>query len=315
MEAALLPEKTSKEAIPQQTRADFLKGCWVLFIFSFSAAMQSLLWILPGTLSTTLGSIYSSSFGPNTVQDMFIVGSFAFFPATFAAEYAMERFGLRICTITNVFMIACIAALRFAAQSDSHLSLALWILSAIFVGFTGPITMALPGYLAEQWFTPEQRATATAIAVESASLGSAFAYLLPGLVPQNTMSDLNRVYGLCMGLCIALLLCCVYFPAGPSKPPSRSAAMDVDDGQARAPVTLSSIWRGVQALARNSQFIIIVLVYGVILGFNGAWSTTLNLNLRHAGLSEDFAGYIGFSGMVSGRTRTSSGFVFCRGCN
>jgi nitrate/nitrite transporter NarK len=64
--------------------------------------------------------------------------------------------------------------------------------------------------------------------------------------------------------------------------------------------TFSSMWTALRALARNSQFIVLVCVYGGVLGFNGAWSTTLNLNLSHAGLNEDAAGYIGFSGMMVG---------------
>lgn len=282
VEVALLAEEGKSSGPAPQTRADFIKGCWVLFIFSFSAALQALLWILPGTISTSLAAAYAHSFGPNTVQHMFIIGSFAFFPATVAAEFAMERFGLRVCTITNVLILTGIATLRCAAQTDSSTSLALWMGSAVLVGLSGPMTMALPGYLAELWFTPAQRATATAVAVEAATVGSSLGYLLPGLLPQNSIADLNRVYVLCLCLCVANLAFCVYFPAAPTAPPSRSAAAaDTADagahGTGRPPVTLASVWLGVRDLAGNSQFVIVVLVYGVILGFNGAWSTTLNL--------------------------------------
>lgn len=274
------PESSHAPRPSAQSRADFIKGCWVLFIFSFSAALQALLWILPGTISTSLATVYANSFGPNTVQHMFIVGAFAFFPATVAAEFAMERFGLRVCTITNIILLVGIAALRCAAQTDSSASLYLWLGSAVLVGLSGPMTMALPGYLAELWFTPVQRATATAVAVEAATVGSALGYLLPGMLPRDTIANLNHIYILCLGLGIALLACCVYFPAAPACPPSRSAAAADNaeaDAQGRHTVTLASVWLGVLGLARNSQFLVIVLAYGVILGFNGAWSTTLNL--------------------------------------
>lgn len=223
----------------------------------------------------------------------------------------MERFGLRICTICNIVVLFGISALRFAAQTNSITSLVLWILSAVLVGVSGPMVMALPGYLAELWFIPRHRATATAIAVEASTIGSAFAYLLPGLLPQNTISDLNRVNVLCLGLSVGLLLCCACFPSRPSIPPSRSAAVNAEGSEERPPATLFGMLRGVVALARNSQFVVVVLVYGVVLGFNGAWSTTLNLNLSQSKLSQNFTGYIGFSGMVWSAARLNMILLDC----
>jgi hypothetical protein len=328
------PHKSVEHHQPQPL-ADVLKGCWVLFLFSYSAALQSLLWVMPGATSTSLASVYSKSFGPNSVQQFFIIGSCAFIPATFISVYACERFGVRVCTIANAFILAGIAGLRFGAQANTDSALVLWQLSAVLVGLSGPITLAVPSILAELWFPPERRATATAVAVEAGTIGSALGYLLPLMLPAATLTDVNRMYALSAGLALLLLACCCYFPAGPSVPPSRSAAATAaadeaaaalaerpegeraegtsalllqDEGTAPTAMSMTAgavpaasshhlhathassspaavLCASLHALSRNPPFLVIVGVYGVTLGMNGAWLSTLNLNLRHAGLS------------------------------
>lgn len=41
-----------------QTWHDFLKGCWVLFVYSLFSGVQCMLWLVPGPLSSTLLEVY-----------------------------------------------------------------------------------------------------------------------------------------------------------------------------------------------------------------------------------------------------------------
>ena len=228
--------------------------------------------------------------------------------------------------------------------------------------------MALPSHLAEIYFSPRWRTTATAIAVESATFGTAMAYLVPLTLHENSLeggptrslrvsthgiritptpshTDLNSLNAFCVALVAVLLLCCIYIPQGPSVAPSKSAALDLReegksvlspradapeaDGGAfavsgashapgadsanaafeetyaaprpvLAPLAHRSKWHDLQSLASSPPFLVVLVAYGVVTGFSGAWSSTLAINLSRIGLSEQYAGLIGFSGMLAG---------------
>jgi MFS family permease len=283
----------------QQPWYDTLKGSWVLFVYCYFSMLQTMIWAIPGTVSTTLLAVYPSFITPFDVQLILAWGAFCFIACSFPVAYWLARpHGIRRCTVVGVILLTVGAACRCGAQTDSIVSLLLWHLSGVCAGLANPIAMAAPALLAETWFNAKHRGLAMALAAEANSVGGAVAFLLPpALLPANTLHDLNHVNAVCLSLCLACCACCLYFPDAPSVPPSRSAVAEGTSSQALSLATMSAAF---VRLAQNPQLCLVALVYAVSVGFNSAWSGTLNLNLSQVGLSQSMAGYIGMAATLAG---------------
>ena len=86
--------------------------------------------------------------------------------------------------------------------------------------------------------------------------------------------------------------------ARPPKPPSNSAATGRLD-----------FTSGLKHLVKNYNFLLLVLLYGASIGVYGAWCSVLDQNLSEFGLgvSQKFAGWLGFVAIISG---SFSGIIF-----
>lgn len=274
--AGALEKGASLDVDAEQPWQDTTKGCWVLFVYCFFSMLQTMMWAIPGTVSTTVGVVYPNSISPFDVQIILSWGAVCFLLCAAPVAYWLARpHGIRRCTIVGILLLTACAACRCGAQTDSALSLALWNISGVFAGCANPIAMAAPALLAETWFQPRHRGLAMALAAEANSIGGAVAFLVPpALLPADTLRNLNHVNFACLGVCLICLACCAYLPDAPSVPPSRSA---VAEGSASATLTLSAMFAALGRLVRNRQLLVVVLVYAVAGGFYSAWSGTLNL--------------------------------------
>lgn len=120
--------------------SDTVKALWVLFVFSYSASLQAFLWLVPGTISVTLTTVFTS-FGSDSVQDLFQISAVSFLCSAVLTAYAMgPRLGLRGSIYLNAAMLTLVVILRYCAQNTgTSLSLFLWQGSAILTGLAGPI--------------------------------------------------------------------------------------------------------------------------------------------------------------------------------
>ena len=318
---ALLDGSALERDAPQPWQ-DAAKGYWVLFVYCLFSMLQTMMWAIPGTVSTTLTSVFPNSVSPFAVQVILSWGSLFFVLCSFPVAYILARpYGIRRCTVLGIFFLTACAVCRCAAQNDSPLTLALWNISGIFAGLANPLAMGAPALIAETWFQPKHRGLAMALAAEANSIGGAVAFLIPpALLPADTLRNLNHVNVVCLGACLACCLCCLYLPDKPSVPPSRSA---IAETTASDILTFSSMIEAVMRLARSPQTCLVVLMYAVVSivkrrrsihaqcptprstraqagGFNSAWAGTLNLNLSQVGLSQNMAGYIGFASTLGG---------------
>ena len=132
-------------------RSDTFKALWVLFVFSYAAFLQAFLWLLPGTISVTLITVYSKSFTVDSIQLNYQVSSIAFLVMAIVAAYCMgPRLGLRGSIMITAALLTTVVVLRFCAQDvDATLSLVLWLLSSVLTGVSGPIPSAL---FLRSWF-------------------------------------------------------------------------------------------------------------------------------------------------------------------
>ncbi|OXB81612.1 UNVERIFIED_CONTAM: hypothetical protein H355_008774 [Colinus virginianus] len=175
-------------------------------------------------------------------------------------------------------------------------------------GLAGPTVMNAAPFLSTTWFSPDERATATAIASLLNYLGCAGAFLVGPLVvpsPNGTSSHLPLVslsntehikdrieavlyaeFGMVSLIFSAAL---AYFPSRPPFPPSVAAASQ-----------RLSYRRSFCRLLSNFRFLMIALAYAIPLGVFSGWSGVLDLILTPVHVSQVDAGWIGFWSIVGG---------------
>ena len=191
----------------------------------------------------------------------------------------------------------------------------------IIVNLAGPVAMAAPPVLSSTWFPPHQRTTATAISTMAGYAGTAFSFLIGPAVVDDVQStsipkigdnyvlnstqerryrdQINVLLYVEAGVMLLIFFCVlIYYPARPPKPPSYSAATGRVD-----------FTNGLKQLFKNYNFLLLVLLYGASTGFYGGWSSVLDQNLSEFGLgvSQKFAGWLGFVAIISG---SFSGILF-----
>ena len=191
----------------------------------------------------------------------------------------------------------------------------------IIAGIAGPVAMAAPPLLSSTWFPPHQRTTATAISSIAGYVGTAFSFLIgPAFVDdvgstsipkignnyvlnstqeRKYRDQINVLLYVEAGAMLLIFFCVlIYYPARPPKPPSNSAATGRVD-----------FTSGLKHLVKNYNFLLLVLLYGASKGVYGAWCSVLDQNLSEFGLgvSQKFAGWLGFVAIISG---SFSGIIF-----
>uniref|UniRef100_A0A8B9NFV9 Solute carrier family 49 member 4 n=1 Tax=Accipiter nisus TaxID=211598 RepID=A0A8B9NFV9_9AVES len=174
-------------------------------------------------------------------------------------------------------------------------------------GLAGPTVMNAAPFLSTTWFSPDERATATAIASLLNYLGAAGAFLVgPLVVPSpNGTSHLSLLsqsnnehikdrieavlyaeFGMVSLIFSAAL---AYFPSRPPFPPSVAAASQ-----------RLSYRRSFCRLLSNFRFLMVALAYAIPLGVFSGWSGVLDLILTPVHVSQVDAGWIGFWSIVGG---------------
>uniref|UniRef100_A0A8D0LBB5 Solute carrier family 49 member 4 n=1 Tax=Sphenodon punctatus TaxID=8508 RepID=A0A8D0LBB5_SPHPU len=174
-------------------------------------------------------------------------------------------------------------------------------------GLAGPTVMNAAPFLSTTWFSPDERATATAIASLLNYLGGACAFLVGPLVvpapngtsnlplafesnPEHIKNRIEAVLYAEFGI-VALIFSAAlaYFPSRPPFPPSVAAASQ-----------RLSYRRSFCRLLSNFRFLMIALAYAIPLGVYSGWSGVLDWILTPQHVSQVDAGWIGFWSIVGG---------------
>ncbi|ETE64481.1 Disrupted in renal carcinoma protein 2, partial [Ophiophagus hannah] len=174
-------------------------------------------------------------------------------------------------------------------------------------GLAGPTVTSASPLLSTTWFSPDERATATAIASLISYLGGACAFLVgPLVVPgPNSTSTVPPMFGNSpeyikdrieavlfaeFGIVAVIFSAALaYFPSRPPFPPSVAAASQ-----------RLSYGRSFCRLLSNPRFLMIALAYAIPLGVFSGWSGVLDWILTPAHISQVDAGWIGFWSIVGG---------------
>jgi MFS transporter, FLVCR family, disrupted in renal carcinoma protein 2 len=204
---------------------------WVLGVYAVIAGMQGLNWAIPGPISTSTQKL----FGWTSDDTSLLVnwGPIAFIPLSLPFAWLIDA-NLRWAVIASAACVVVGSWIRVIATwqvkdpSEYSGSLLVWMNVAQFVSDCGgPVAMGAVSRLSQVWFSPEQRAIATAVGTESNMLGVALAFLWgPGLFP-DTHPRVEAAQWLWLSLAIpatvVLVLTVLTFPERPAEAPSESA--------------------------------------------------------------------------------------------
>ncbi|KAG2162155.1 hypothetical protein VTO58DRAFT_106371 [Aureobasidium pullulans] len=206
---------------------------------------------------------------------------FAFVAVTPLTIWALHR-GPKTSIVISALLIFVGNWIRYAGtRAGSHGHFGIVIFGQIIIGFAQPFVLAAPTRYSDLWFTDKGRVTATAVASLANPLGGALGQLIgplwatqPGDIPD-------------MLLYTAVISCVACLPTFfiPSKPPTPPS----DSGNLLKPDIATSI----KSLAFNKAFLLVLIAFGVYVGFFNAVSSLINQIFEPYGFSETEAGIAG----------------------
>ncbi|XP_005520028.1 PREDICTED: disrupted in renal carcinoma protein 2 [Pseudopodoces humilis] len=274
----------------------------VLLLFSLLGFAQGLVWNTWGPIQNSARLAFG--FSGWDIALLVFWGPIGFAPCFFFM-WLMDKKGLRVTVLLTSSLMVLGAGLRCVPVSDIEIRKKLIHGGQLLNGLAGPTVMNAAPFLSTTWFSPDERATATAIASLLNSLGSAAAFLVgPLVVPppngtahllsqSNTQHIKDRIeamlyaeFGMVSLIFSAAL---AYFPSRPPFPPSVAAASQ-----------RLSYRRSFCRLLSNFRFLMIALAYAIPLGVFSGWSGVLDLILTPIHVSQVDAGWIGFWSTVGG---------------
>nr|XP_042699020.1 solute carrier family 49 member 4 isoform X2 [Chrysemys picta bellii] len=211
----------------------------VLLVFSLLGFAQGLVWNSWGPIQNSARLAFG--FSSWDIALLVLWGPIGFLPC-FAFMWLMDKRGLRVTVLLTSFLMVLGAGLKCVPLSDLTIRKKLIHGGQLLNGLAGPTIMNAAPFLSTTWFSPDERATATAIASSLNYLGAACAFLVGPLVvpPPNGTSHLplasesnsehikDRIEAVLyaeFGM-ISLIFSAVlaYFPSRPPFPPSVAAA-------------------------------------------------------------------------------------------
>lgn len=235
-----------------------------------------------------------------------------FIASLFPFLWLMDKIGLRVPVLICAGLSMTGALLRCISDEPPYVT---WFANAahIAIGLAGPVAFTVSPVLSSLWFPPNQRATATAIAMISGFAGAAGCFALgPSVVEQpkinTTMMHHHEIrnytnignikreimyirYGECLVTALVFLAILTYFPSKPKLPPSISASLE----KLHFRQSLKNLFgRG------SGNFWLICLPYTISTSIYGIWSALFNINLKSLGVSEQEAGWLGFWAVAVG---------------
>ena len=267
---------------------------WVLATASLLAANQSAMWALPGAVGTTFTTVYGMS--GDATQLLMNYGCFLFFILAFPSAFALDRYGVTRPIQGAVLTLLLSSVLRCASPlSPTPWALACQHIAAILTAVAGPVAMTLPSRLAQDWFPPEERATATSITAMASQVGGVLVFgAVPFLCPGGDGPGLLRLN--CLLAAAALvntLMAAAHLPLSPPTGPPSPAASLLTPSTRGATTTPSALLKGLATLCFQPAFLAITLAYAGAGGVFSAAGAFIPNNFSTLGASLSTSAWIG----------------------
>lgn len=290
---------------------------WVLFLYSYLSALQSLLWMTWSSVPVA-SCAYLSIPSCNATLDLWLdYGPIAFCIAVVPATALLSqrgprgisdaiRLGLLLCTLAS---LARALPLILPGGYNTPGGIAIVHVAQFLNGAVAPLAVATPAALSLFWFSEDRRVLATATANVANAAGRAVGFWL-GPAIASVESDVPKLLVLEIFLAaVPAVAALIYCPVGPSTPPSRAAsrAAGLTAAQDSAKGVASGIGASLRAAtadmynaARNVNFLLVCASGGLSMAAFGAWSGVLPTVLANAGFSSAAAGNLGAVNTLAG---------------
>ena len=271
---------------------------YVLFVFSFLAFNQCLIWLTFSPVARNTEKYYNIS--EATIDLLLNWGPIIFIPCLPLASILLNTpNGLRYCVIILAitdFLAALsriLPSIILKSTDPRFNTVALPFIHAgqILNAACGPLVMAPVSQLSSLWFAPHERTRATTVAILANNFGGTIGFLIsPSIVaaPEHVPRLLYIHFGLAFLACIFALLS---FPARPPTAPSAAAELLINNPTSTENkhgwrTFLKDMW----TCLSNPAFLFLSSAGGLIYGTFGAWTSLYDVLLEPEGYSEVAAG-------------------------
>jgi hypothetical protein len=271
---------------------------YVLFVFSFLAFNQCLIWLTFSPIARNTEAYYKIT--DSTIDLLLNWGPIIFIPCLPLTYVLLNKHhGLRRCVILLAitdFAAALVRVIPIVITSPSSpnfstISLPFLHAGQILNAACGPLVMAPVSQLSCLWFAPHERTRATTVAIFANNFGATVGFVISPFIvssPDNVPYLLYFHLGLAFIACVLALL---YFPAEPPSAPSAAAELlifhPVNEESSNSWMTfLKDSWH----CLTTPSFLLISLAGGLLLGTFGAWTSLYDIILEPEHYTEQQAG-------------------------
>lgn len=289
----------------------------VIIIFAFANIINAAAWICFAPVVTFAQTRFAASNDEiNMLSSVFLI---AYVPGSFISVYMLERYGLRAGIVLGCVMNLLCAGIRYAGTfaSSPQLQYSLVMIGQCIGGLAQPIFTNSPSRIAGDWFPPSQRDLATIVGAMSNPLGNAIGSLIPTIIMNGPDDMPAMLLYQCIPAGVVLLLAALCVRDEPPEPPSAAAAIrraartgaaghasehavallgaDAPHAAASssAAAALAKLQEDFLLLARNTNFLFLLLCFSMGLGTFNALLTVLAQWIGPCGYGDDIAGYAG----------------------
>ncbi|CAF1004094.1 unnamed protein product [Rotaria sordida] len=267
---------------------------YILFVFSFLAFTQCLMWLTFSPIARSTEIYYHIS--ESTVDLLLNWGSIIFIPCLPLTYLLLnKRHGLRHCVIllaVGNFIAALVRVIpvvvtKPSSPNFSSIALPFLHIGQILNAACGPLASAPVSQLSCLWFAPHERTRATTFAICFNNFGAAVGFVISPFIVSSPDYIPHLLYvhlGLAFISCIFALL---YFPPQPPSAPSAAAELLIlhpisEQNNNSLKTFMNDIWR----CLTTPSFVLLTAASGTLSGTFGAWT-------RWFGFGSSIAGIIG----------------------
>ncbi|XP_032657905.1 choline/ethanolamine transporter FLVCR2 isoform X1 [Chelonoidis abingdonii] len=271
----------------------------VVLLFSCYSLCNAFQWIQYGSINNIFVHFYSmSTFAIDWLSMCYML---TYIPLLFPVAWLLDKRGLRLIALAGS-AFNCLGAWVKLGSMKPHL-FPVTVLGQVICSVAQVFILGMPSRIASVWFGSHEVSTACSIAVFGNQLGIAIGFVLPPVLVPNLEDTEQLAYHISIMFFITaavatvlFILVIIVFREKPLFPPSRAQALI----QLKPPEEYSYM-KSIRRLLCNTNFVLLIVAYGLNTGCFYALSTLLNrMVIQHYPGEEVNAGRIGLTIVVSG---------------
>ncbi|XP_074091785.1 choline/ethanolamine transporter FLVCR2 [Macrotis lagotis] len=291
-----IPEAVTGEGV--RIEVSWLRWVVVLLFSSYSLC-NAFQWIQYGAVNNVFVRFYGvSTFSIDWLSMCFMV---TYIPLLFPVAFLLEKYGLRTIALLGSALNCLGAWVKLGSLKPNLFPVTM--LGQCICAVAQVFILGMPSRIAAVWFSEREVSTACSLAVFGNQVGIALGFLIPPiLVPNINDQDelahhISILFYITAGVASLLFILVFFiFKEKPKYPPSHAQYLSYSMEKQKS-ACLDTIGR----LMKNSNFVLLLISYGLNVGAFYALSTLLNrmVTLNYPG-EELNAGRIGLTIVITG---------------